>query len=168
MLLTKLFSNKKPSQTELKLWLRVDLEPRPLSYRLISGFARPHQFSLKLTKIIQNNLFLQVITFVGIGDKGFRTLELKLVGPSLVGCGLFFSLLRILFCTVPSCCRTCCKCCRKTEDKQVLLEQVSCLESDYEKYFYLCCQLQLALHYIKWLQILPCLKTARVFVQFII
>ena len=46
----------------------------------------------------------QVITFVGLGDKGFRTLELKLVGPSLVGCGLFFSLLRILFCTIPSCC----------------------------------------------------------------
>jgi hypothetical protein len=65
-----------------------------------------------------------VITFVGLGDKGFRTLELKLVGPSLVGCGLFFSLLRILFCTIPSCCSACCKCCRKTDDKQILLEQV--------------------------------------------
>ena len=44
-----------------------------------------------------------VITFVGIGDKGFQTLELKLIGPSLVGCGAFFALLRILFCTVPAC-----------------------------------------------------------------
>ena len=35
-----------------------------------------------------------IITFVGIGDKGFQTLELKLIGPSLVGCGVFFALLR--------------------------------------------------------------------------
>ena len=35
-----------------------------------------------------------VMTFVGLGDKGFRTLELKLIGPSLVGCGTFFALLR--------------------------------------------------------------------------
>ena len=48
-----------------------------------------------------------VITFVGIGDKGFQTLELKLIGPSLVGCGVFFALLRILFCTVPACCAGC-------------------------------------------------------------
>jgi hypothetical protein len=62
-----------------------------------------------------------VITFVGLGDKGFRTLELKLIGPSLVGCGLFFALLRILFCTIPSCCRGCCKCCRKEEDTEELI-----------------------------------------------
>ena len=46
-----------------------------------------------------------VITFVGLGEKGFKTLELKLIGPSLVGCGVFFALLRVLFCTLPSCCR---------------------------------------------------------------
>ena len=57
-----------------------------------------------------------IITFVGLGDKGFRTLELKLIGPSLVGCGAFFAILRVLFCTVPSCCRACCKCCRKKPD----------------------------------------------------
>ena len=62
-----------------------------------------------------------VITFVGLGDKGFRTLELKLIGPSLVGCGVFFALLRVLFCTVPSCCRACCKCCRRQEDKEELI-----------------------------------------------
>lgn len=49
-----------------------------------------------------------VITFVGIGDKGFKTLELKLIGPSLIGSGVFFCLLRILFCTCPICCRKCC------------------------------------------------------------
>ena len=46
-----------------------------------------------------------VITFVGLGEKGFKTLELKLIGPSLVGCGVFFALLRVLFCTLPSCFR---------------------------------------------------------------
>lgn len=64
-----------------------------------------------------------VITFVGLGEKGFKTLELKLIGPSLVGCGVFFALLRILFCTVPSCCRSCIKVCRKTEETQKLLSK---------------------------------------------
>ena len=64
-----------------------------------------------------------VITFVGIGDKGFQTLELKLIGPSLVGCGVFFALLRILFCTVPACCAGCMSCCsKKKEDKENLLD----------------------------------------------
>jgi hypothetical protein len=43
-----------------------------------------------------------IITFVGLGDKGFQTLELKLIGPSLVGCGMIFALLRILYCIIPS------------------------------------------------------------------
>ena len=64
-----------------------------------------------------------VITFVGLGDKGFRTLELKLIGPSLVGCGMFFALLRILFCTIPSCCSPMMGCCRRTEENQKLLEK---------------------------------------------
>ena len=63
-----------------------------------------------------------VMTFVGLGDKGFRTLELKLIGPSLVGCGVFFALLRILFCTFPSCCRPCLRCCKKSEDRQELID----------------------------------------------
>lgn len=63
-----------------------------------------------------------VITFVGLGEKGFKTLELKLIGPSLVGCGVFFALLRVLFCTVPSCCRSCMKTFRKTEDAEKLLK----------------------------------------------
>ena len=49
-----------------------------------------------------------VITFVGLGEKGFRTLELKLMGPSLVGGGVVVTLLSILFCTLaPSCARHC-------------------------------------------------------------
>ena len=64
-----------------------------------------------------------VITFVGLGDKGFKTLELKLIGPSLVGCGVFFALLRILFCTVPSCCRSCVKCCSKSDESEKLIKK---------------------------------------------
>ena len=65
-----------------------------------------------------------VITFVGLGDKGFKTLELKLIGPSLVGCGVFFALLRILFCTLPSCCKGCMRCCKKKqEDKEQLMKE---------------------------------------------
>jgi len=64
-----------------------------------------------------------VITFVGVGEKGFKTLELKLIGPSLVGCGVFFALLRILFCTLPSCCNSCMKKCRKTEETEKLLSK---------------------------------------------
>jgi len=65
-----------------------------------------------------------VITFVGICDKGFQTLELKLIGPSLVGCGVFFALLRILFCTVPAVCNGCFGgCCRnKNDEKEKLLD----------------------------------------------
>ena len=40
-----------------------------------------------------------VITCVGLGEKGFRTLELKLVGPCLVAGGVILILLRIFFCT---------------------------------------------------------------------
>ncbi len=42
-----------------------------------------------------------------------------------MGAGVFFTLLRILFCTVPSCCRACfsCCCCRDgRQDEKKLLE----------------------------------------------
>ena len=42
-----------------------------------------------------------VITFVGLGEKGFRTVELQLVGPGLVLAGLVMTLLRIVCCAVP-------------------------------------------------------------------
>ena len=44
-----------------------------------------------------------VITFVGLGEKGFKTIELKLVGPILVVCGLFLTLLQLLYCSMTSC-----------------------------------------------------------------
>ena len=49
-----------------------------------------------------------VISFVDLGDKGFKTIELRLVGPSLLGCGLSLALLQVLYCTLPAACRRCC------------------------------------------------------------
>ena len=43
-----------------------------------------------------------VITFIGLGERGFKTVELKLIGASLVGCGLILALLRIFYFCVPS------------------------------------------------------------------
>ena len=67
-----------------------------------------------------------LITFLGLGEgtSGFKTTEMKLIGPSLVGCGVFFAVLRILFCTVPSCCRSmfACCCCRNSEDAEKLVQ----------------------------------------------
>ena len=41
-----------------------------------------------------------IITFVGLGEKGFKTVELKLVGPVLVGGGVVLVFVRIMFCIV--------------------------------------------------------------------
>ena len=40
-----------------------------------------------------------VTTFVGLGEKGFKTSELKLVGPCLAGCGIVLAALRVIMCT---------------------------------------------------------------------
>lgn len=45
-----------------------------------------------------------VIWFVGTGEKGFKTLELRLIGPILIALGLFFCVLRVLLCVCPSTC----------------------------------------------------------------
>ncbi|XP_037816671.1 uncharacterized protein LOC119607026 [Lucilia sericata] len=45
-----------------------------------------------------------VIAFVGTGEKGFKTVELRLIGPSLIGLGFICCMLRILFCICPSHC----------------------------------------------------------------
>ncbi|XP_039301228.1 uncharacterized protein LOC120348957, partial [Nilaparvata lugens] len=45
-----------------------------------------------------------VIAFVGTGEKGFKTLELRLIGPTLIFGGLLCCLLRILLCICPSRC----------------------------------------------------------------
>ncbi|KAF4519347.1 hypothetical protein B566_EDAN011353 [Ephemera danica] len=49
-----------------------------------------------------------VISFVGLGEKGFKTAELRLIGPSLLAAGALFCLLRVLFCTCPAICCCCC------------------------------------------------------------
>ena len=41
-----------------------------------------------------------ITTFVGLGDKGFKTFGLKLIGPSLVGVGVLLSIFRVLLCLV--------------------------------------------------------------------
>ncbi|KAJ0177349.1 hypothetical protein K1T71_007358 [Dendrolimus kikuchii] len=47
-----------------------------------------------------------VVYFVGTGDKGFKTPELRLVGPTLIIAGLACCLLRIAFCIFAKpCCR---------------------------------------------------------------
>ncbi|KAK9738497.1 hypothetical protein QE152_g9860 [Popillia japonica] len=45
-----------------------------------------------------------VIFFVGTGEKGFKTLELRLIGPTLIACGLLCCLIRVLLCACPSKC----------------------------------------------------------------
>jgi len=45
-----------------------------------------------------------VISFVGTGEKGFKTLELRLIGPTLIGSGLLCCLVRVFLCVCPSSC----------------------------------------------------------------
>lgn len=45
-----------------------------------------------------------VIAFVGTGEKGFKTVQLRLIGPTMIGCGTFCCFLRILFCFCPTKC----------------------------------------------------------------
>ena len=45
-----------------------------------------------------------VILFVGTGEKGFKTLELRLIGPTLIGSGLLCCLVRVFLCVCPSRC----------------------------------------------------------------
>uniref|UniRef100_A0AAG5DIH6 Uncharacterized protein n=1 Tax=Anopheles atroparvus TaxID=41427 RepID=A0AAG5DIH6_ANOAO len=56
-----------------------------------------------------------VIAFVGTGEKGFKTVELRLIGPSLIGLGLICCILRILFCICPS---HCISSSRRAQDKK--------------------------------------------------
>ncbi|XP_030745402.1 uncharacterized protein LOC115874391 [Sitophilus oryzae] len=45
-----------------------------------------------------------VIFFVGTGEKGFKTLELRLIGPTLIVAGLLCCLVRVLLCACPTSC----------------------------------------------------------------
>jgi hypothetical protein len=40
-----------------------------------------------------------VTTCLGLGEKGFKTSELKLVGPCLAGCGIVLAGIRVIMCT---------------------------------------------------------------------
>jgi len=42
-----------------------------------------------------------IIFLVGVGEKGFKSLELQLIGPSLIGLGLLLVILQVLYCTRP-------------------------------------------------------------------
>ena len=44
-----------------------------------------------------------IITSVGLGEKGFTAVELQMVGPGLVGCGLVLAGLRLVFLIVTPC-----------------------------------------------------------------
>jgi hypothetical protein len=43
-----------------------------------------------------------VITVVGLGDKGFHSIELRMMGPIIAGCGVMMASVRILVCILPS------------------------------------------------------------------
>ncbi|XP_030243547.1 uncharacterized protein LOC115563943 isoform X2 [Drosophila navojoa] len=60
-----------------------------------------------------------VIAFVGTGEKGFKTVELRLIGPSLIGLGLICCILRILFCICPSHCISSSKKARKKNGNKI-------------------------------------------------
>lgn len=45
-----------------------------------------------------------IIAFVGTGEKGFKTMELRLIGPSLIGAGVMIIILRVMLCVCPSKC----------------------------------------------------------------
>ncbi|ROT67305.1 hypothetical protein C7M84_014630 [Penaeus vannamei] len=64
-------------------------------------------------------LYGLIITFVGLGEHGFKSPELRLIGPSLIGCGFLFALLRLFFCSAPACCTSCRK--AKPLDEKSLL-----------------------------------------------
>ena len=44
-----------------------------------------------------------IITFVGLGEKGFKTMQLRMIGPILVLTGMVMALIRVLSCTLPAC-----------------------------------------------------------------
>ena len=66
-----------------------------------------------------------IVTVVGLGDKGFLSIELKLIGPITVVCGGILSCVRILACTKT--CRQCSEMCRNSKevqsDNQILARQ---------------------------------------------
>ncbi|XP_037958167.1 uncharacterized protein LOC119687770 [Teleopsis dalmanni] len=68
-----------------------------------------------------------VIAFVGTGEKGFKTVELRFIGPSLIGLGLVCCILRILFCICPSHCISSSKQTRKKNGNKVDVDHTTSL-----------------------------------------
>lgn len=65
-----------------------------------------------------------IIAFVGTGEKGFKTMELRLIGPSLIGAGVLIIILRILLCVCPS------KCLQLKKQKHKLKNSTNKLNSE--------------------------------------
>ncbi|KAK3872167.1 hypothetical protein Pcinc_022735 [Petrolisthes cinctipes] len=70
------------------------------------------------------------ITFVGMGEHGFKSKELRLIGPSLIGCGFLFCLLRLFFCSAPTCCPLCCGKSKPLDEKSLLSPSRETLADD--------------------------------------
>lgn len=59
-----------------------------------------------------------IISFVGTGEKGFLSPQLRLVGPSLLCAGLLCCLIRVLLCLcLCHCDKCCCKSCKEGPSK---------------------------------------------------
>ncbi|XP_071534672.1 uncharacterized protein [Panulirus ornatus] len=71
-----------------------------------------------------------IITFVGVGEHGFKSPELQLIGPSLIGCGFLFCLLRLFFCSAPACCTLCCRKNKPLDEKALLSPSRETLAED--------------------------------------
>ena len=99
------------------------------NFSFLLQFEAPQDVSGSANVILYVGLIMMTfglfVTFIGLGDNGFKTRDLKLIGPSLVGCGVFFAMLRILFCTVPESLRRFFTCCVKPEDTKKLIDEDS-------------------------------------------
>ncbi|XP_069936257.1 uncharacterized protein [Cherax quadricarinatus] len=65
-----------------------------------------------------------------MGEHGFKSQELQLIGPSLIGCGFLFCLLRLFFCSTPACCTVCCKKGTSLDEKALLSPSRETLTED--------------------------------------
>ncbi|XP_071443664.1 uncharacterized protein [Hetaerina americana] len=95
-------------------WQNVPAEIRDASsgeYSYYGGFRAGGAASALLYVGLGTVAVGLVISFVGLGEKGFKTLELRMIGPGLIVGGLLLCLLRVFLCTCcppplppPQCC----------------------------------------------------------------
>merc|ERR1712098_1006183 len=78
----------------------VTLEQEQLNQRYSEANLRASRTTANLNVLLYVGLGTVavglIITFVGLGEKGFKTVQLKLIGPGLVGCGLVLTVIRII------------------------------------------------------------------------